>query len=182
MQEMTEVEMYKRITLNMIWFNSYPELDFCCCRQNNMPPIVPLLYIELSWWHWCRGMLSACLHLLYLINKEFLILHCRSLAVFALNLICFAPQESSCRSINLMCTTATSLSPWHPWCLRWLLFVRKNIRLVTFFHMSKLCPIAAWPWPQKMAPTSSVLPKEPRLTMVQLWRSESNLKFVLAAV
>lgn len=39
-------------------------------------------------------------------------------AEFALNRNCFAPQESSFRSISLPCTTVMSLSPWLLWSLR----------------------------------------------------------------
>lgn len=77
------------------------------------------------------------------------------LAEFALNRICFAPQESSFRSISLLCTTVTSPSPWHPWSLRWLPSAGKKPCPVTSFHS----PIAVWLWPQQMALTSSALPK-----------------------
>lgn len=91
---------------------------------------------------------------------------------FSLNLISFAPQENSWRSINLMCMTAASQSLWHPRCLRSLLFVAKEIGNMNSFHMPNLCPIAAWHSPQRVGQTSSALPKEPLLTTVQLNRND----------
>lgn len=103
------------------------------------------------------------------------------LAASALNLICFAPQESSFRSISLMCTTVTSPSPWRRWCPRWLPSARRNRFLVTSFHRRNLCPIAAWRWPQRVARTSSALPKEPLSTTVRLWRNKCSFKSALAS-
>lgn len=100
------------------------------------------------------------------------------LAEFALNRICFAPQESSFRSISLLCTTVTSPSPWHPWSLRWLPSAGKKPCPVTSFHS----PIAVWLWPQQMALTSSALPKGVLLITVCFSRDEIILHIADATV